>query len=112
MGTRSAERRVLRGRTGDAGWTLEQERDSDRGIRRAVAPTWHDAGRSGDRRRDDWSAANFDDVPGVHSRRRAAGDSYVRGREWPAFRGYDCVWWDDHVDVPEFVLHSGAVSDY
>src|SRR3977135_1023917 len=102
MDTRSAERRVLPGRARYAGRTLEQERDSDRGIRRAVAPTWHAAGRSGDTGRDDSSAANSDDIPGVHSRRRTAGDSHGGGREWSAFRGYNCVWWDDHVDVPEF----------
>ena len=107
-----AERRVLPGRTGHAGRTVEQERDSDRGIRRAVARARSAAGGIGDSGGDDSAAADSDDFAGVHSWRGAAGGCHRRRREWAAFGGHDRIRRDDHVDVLESVLHSGAVPDY
>ena len=58
------------------------------------------------------SAAHPDDIPGLHSRRRAAGCRDRRGREWPSFGRDHGVRRHDYVDDIESVLHSCAVPDH
>ena len=83
---RPVERRVLPDRTGDADRTGQQERHSDRGVRRAVAAQGplHSRSRGGSGAHS--PASHPDDLVCLHPRRAAAGVRQRRRRRKAATR--------------------------
>jgi hypothetical protein len=103
---------LLPDRLGDAGGIVEQERHSDRRIRRTVAAPWHAAAGRGSRSGKNQATPDSDDLIRFHPRCRAAGGGVRRGRTWASFGRDHGVRQNDCLNDSESVLYSGAVSDY
>ena len=97
--------------SGDVDRFGQQERHSDRRIRRAVAAQGAVDQRGGGGGGAHPAAADSDDVVRVHSGRAAAGVCLGRRITEPPLGGDDGVWRDDFLDGAESVLYSGAVRD-